>query len=104
MHYVNDILNKWQLLFNVHFKLLVISLILIIICEMMESLHLENVEDLGITINSHLKFYQHYSLVISKSNRNLGIIAKVLKFLNVEMSLTIYIISLWAAQFLNMEI
>ena len=57
----------------------------------MESFHLENVEDLGITIDSHLKFYQHCSLVISKSNRILGIITKVLKFLNAEMSLTIYI-------------
>ena len=47
---------------------------------MMESFHLENVEDLGITIDSHLKFYQHCSFVISKTNRMLGIIAKLLSF------------------------
>ena len=58
---------------------------------MMESFHLDNVEDLGNTIDIHLKFYQHCSFVISKSNRMLGIIAKLLKFLNAEMSLAICI-------------
>ena len=47
---------------------------------LMESFHFENVEyakDLGITIDSHLKFHQHYSLVISKykANRILDIFA-----------------------------
>ena len=59
----------------------------------MESFHLENVEyakDLGITIDSHLKFHEYYSLVISKANRMLGIIAKSFEFLNEEMFLRIY--------------
>ena len=57
----------------------------------MEVFHNENVEDLGITIDSHLQFYQHCFLVISKTNRMLGVIAKLLKVLNAEMSLAIYI-------------
>ena len=47
---------------------------------MMESFHLENVKDLGITIDSRLKFYQHCSFVISKTNRMLGVIAQLLNF------------------------
>ena len=57
----------------------------------MKSFHLENVEDLGITIDSHLQFYQHCFLVISNINRMLCIIAKLLKVLNGEMSLAICI-------------
>ena len=59
---------------------------------LMESFHLENIEyakDLGITIDSHLKFHKHCSLVIVKANKMLGIIAKSFKLLN-EMFLRIY--------------
>ena len=86
--------SKWQLLFNFS-KCTLLSLGH---CTnpnnySMESFHLENVEyakDLGITIDSHLKFHEYCSLVISKANRMLGIIAKSFEFLNEEMFLRIY--------------
>ena len=59
----------------------------------MKSFHLENVEcakDLEITIDSHLQFYQHCSLLISKANRMFGIIAKSFEHLNEEMLPRIY--------------
>ena len=59
---------------------------------LMKYFHLENVEyakDLSITIDSHLKCHQHCSLVISKVNRVLDIIAKSFEFLN-EMFLRIH--------------
>ena len=75
--------SKWQLLFSFSkCTLLTIDHLTHLNNYLMEFFHFENVEDLGIKIDSHLKFHQHYSLIISKANTILGIIANLFKFLN----------------------
>ena len=59
--------SKWQLLFNFSkCTLLTIDHLTHPNNYFMELFQFEYVEDLGIKIDSHLKFHQHYSLVISK--------------------------------------
>ena len=76
--------------FRSHSLLWRVATILIIVCRVISPS--ESVKDLGITVDSSLKFHTHTSMVAARTNQMLALTNKSFEYLSISMLLQLYIL------------